>query len=355
MSHVDSVQFHLIPVRKWYEKQEMIEDARAYGFAVTESLFDDWVEKGLLGPAHREGLGRGRGSIARRPSQQYTMLLELLRARQQAKLRIGQLCAFPVWRWVYWGELGGVSLRQVRRAMDTWIASVRKTATETERKEVRRAVEKLQGASFSGKRALLDELTRIGTFEKEPDAELLRYLMESVVTDSPIHLNTTNGEKRSGDIELITTLHPLRLEAFRHYEERIASLSDAVWEWARVMLLFGQRLGQKEQPVLARNRRLAARYRRVTAYSMIWDSCYDLLTPLSIAAQKIFPEETSDTIPFLNPQAWQEKRAFSIIQTTLAHSTVLLPDGSHVAYLRNSVCISYQGKEHSFTLDLPFL
>lgn len=62
MSDVDAVQFHLIPVRKWYEKQEMIEDARAYGFAATESLFDDWVEKGLLGPAHREGLGRGRGS-----------------------------------------------------------------------------------------------------------------------------------------------------------------------------------------------------------------------------------------------------------------------------------------------------
>src|SRR6266487_4594696 len=75
------------------------------------------------------------------------------------------------------GELGGISLPQVRRAMDTWVASVRKTTTDTERREVRRAVEKLQGASYAGKRALLDELTHIGTFDKEPDAELLRFLL----------------------------------------------------------------------------------------------------------------------------------------------------------------------------------
>src|SRR6266581_182910 len=203
MSDGGAVQFHLIPVRGWYEKQEMLEDARAYGLTVTASQFDDWVEKGLLGRAHREGLGRGRGSTASWPSQQYTLLLELLRARQQGKFRIGQLCALPVWRWVYWGELGGVSLPQVRRAMDTWVASVRKTTTDTERREVRRAVEKLQGASYAGKRALLDELTHIGTFDKEPDAELLRFLLEPMVTDAPIRLSMNNGEIRSGDIEMI--------------------------------------------------------------------------------------------------------------------------------------------------------
>ena len=122
-----------------------------------------------------------------------------------------------------------------------------------------------------------------------------------------------------------------------------------------MFLLFMQRLAQKEQPMLASNRRLANRYPRVTAYSMILGSCYDLLTPLSIAAQKRIPEETSDPIPFLNPQVWQEERASSITETTLVHSPVLLPDGSHVAYLRNSVRIVYQEKAHAFTLDLPFL
>ncbi len=239
--------------------------------------------------------------------------------------------------------------------MDTWVAPVRKTTTDTERREVRRAVEKLQGASYAGKRALLDELTHIGTFDKEPDAELLRYLLEPVVTDAPIRLSMNNGEIRSGDIEMIARMHPVRLEAFRHYEEQIARLPEAVWEWARVFLLYMQRLAQKEQPGLASNPRLANRYRRLTAYSMIWDSCYDLLTPLSIAAQKLFPEEKSDPIPFLNPQVWQEERASSTTQITLVHSPVLLPDGSHVAYLHNSVRIVYQEKAHAFTPDLPFL
>jgi hypothetical protein len=142
MSDVGAIQFHLIPVREWYKKQEMFEDARAYGLTVTESQFDDWVEKGLVGSPHREGLGRGRGSTARWPSGQYTLLLELLRARQLGKFRIGQLCALPVWRWVYWGELGGVSLPQVRRAMDTWVAYLKNTITDTERKEVRRILGK---------------------------------------------------------------------------------------------------------------------------------------------------------------------------------------------------------------------
>ncbi len=354
MSDGGAVQFHLIPVREWYEKQEMLEGARAYGFPVTEGLFDDWVEKGLLGRAHREGLGRGRGSTARWPSQQYTLLLELLRGRQLAKFRIGQLCAFPVWRWIYWRELGGVALDQVRRAMDTWVASVKNTTTDTERKEVRRAIEKVQGVSYAGKRALLDELTRIGTFEKEPDAELLRYLLESVIPSSPWNVVFQDGKTSPADVELLSTMIPIRQKAFQNYEQ-IVQLPDTLWEWARTFLLFAQRKGQSERPLLARNRRLADRYRRLTVYNVLRGSCYDVLSPLAIAAQRLFPEEKSDPIPFLNPQVWQQGGASSIIKTTVVCSPVLLPDGSHVAYLRNEVHIAYREKAYQFTLDLPFL
>ena len=47
MSDSDAVQFRLIPVREWYEKHEMLEDARIYGYPMTESLFDDWIEGNL--------------------------------------------------------------------------------------------------------------------------------------------------------------------------------------------------------------------------------------------------------------------------------------------------------------------
>lgn len=187
------VQFQIIPVQDWYEKSEMLETAQTYGFSVTEALFDDWIERGLLGQAHRAWLGRGRGSLAAWPSAQFTLFLELLKGRQQHKLRIGQLCAFPVWRWIYWGKLGAVSLPQVRRAMSTCVTSVKKTSPDTERKEARRAVEKLQGRQASGKRDPINELIEMGTFVKETDSDLLRYLLAPVVTDSPIRYRWRNS------------------------------------------------------------------------------------------------------------------------------------------------------------------
>ncbi len=350
----DSTQFHVIPGLDWYEKQEMLDAAHAYGLSITESQLDDWIEKGLVGQAHREWLGRGRGSASQWPFQQFTLLLELLRGRHQGKLRIGQLCAFPVWRWVYWGELGGVSLSQVRRVMGTWVTSVKNTSPGTARKDARSAIEKVQGTRFSGKRSLLNELAAIGAFDKDADSELLRYLIEPVITTSPIRWVLENGEIRSGDVELLAEMLPIRQKAFQHYEQ-IAHLPDVLWGWARTFLLLVQLYGQSKQPLLARNRRLADRYRRLTIYDVLCGSCYDFLAPLSIAAQKLFPEEKDDPVPFLNPHVWQEGRASSRSETKLIHSPLFLPDGSRAVYLRNEIAIVYQEKAYQFTLDLPFI
>ncbi len=245
---------------------------------------------------------------------------------------------------------------QVKRAMTTWVTSVKHATTDRERKEVRKGVEKLQGRGASGKLALINELTATGAFQKEPDPDLLRYLLEPVVTDSPLRVTLDTGETRSSDIEMLATLYPLRLRAFRHYEQQIAGLPDAVWEWARTLLLFAQYQGQRAQPVLARNRRLAERYHRLTIYDVLWGCCYDLLTPLSLAALHQVPDQRrADPLPFLHYQAWQVGEATARINTTLVASQLLLPDGDRLAYLRNEVGIAYQEHIYSFTLDLPFL
>jgi hypothetical protein len=176
-----------------------------------------------------------------------------------------------------------------------------------------------------------------------------------VVTDSPLRITLDTGETRSSDIELFATLYPLRLRAFRQYEQ-IAGLPDAVWEWARTFLLFIQYQGQRVQPVLARNRRLAERYHRLTIYDVLWGCCYDLLTPLSLAAFQQLPDQPRhDPLPFLSYQAWQAGEATARITTTLVASQLLLPGGDHLVYLRNEVGIAYQEHLFSFTLDLPFL
>ena len=349
-------QFSAILTQPWYEKQEMVEAARAYGFEATEALLDDWIKKGLVGHAERAGLGRGRGSVAWWSSAQFTLFVECLKARQKGNLRIGQLCAFPAWRWVYWRERGGVALPQVKRVMQTWVASVKSTSTERERKEVRKGVEKLQGRGASGKLALINELTAIGSFQKEPDPDLLRYLLEPVVTDSPLQVILEKGETRSSDIEMLATLYPLRMRAFQQYEQHIAGLPDAAWEWARTFLLFLQYQGQLAQPRLSRNRRLAERYHRLTVYDVLFGCCYDLLSPLSLAALQAIPDQSEhDPLPFLRYQAWQAGEATARVNTTLVSSQLWLPGGDHLTYLRNEVSIAYQEHLYSFTLDLPFL
>ncbi len=114
--------------------------------------------------------------------------------------------------------------------------------------------------------------------------------------------------------------------------------------------------GQRAQPVLARNRRLAERYHRLTIYDVLWGCCYDLLTPLSLAAFQQLPDQPRhDPLPFLSYQAWQAGEATARITTTLVASHLLLPGGDHLVYLRNEVGIAYQEHFFSFTLDLPFL
>lgn len=354
--YFSTAQFSAFPVQPWYEKQEMVTAARKHGYDATAALLEDWIKKGLVGFAEQSGLGRGRGSVARWSGAQFTLFFECLKARKLGNLRIGQLCAFPVWRWIYWGNRGGVDLPQVKRAMATWVASVKKTTVAKERKGARKAVEKLQGIHSSGKVALINELTAIGAFQKEPDSELLQYLLEEVVMESSPSGVSDQGFSRSADIEMLARMFPIRLNAFQQYEQQIASLPDTLWEWARTFLLYIQLQGQKTQPLLAKDPRFANRYRRLTVYNVLWGSCYDLLAPLSIVAPML---SASKPIPHLrpcfHPQNWRAGAATGLIKTTIVPSPVVLPDGDNLLYLRNELFVRYQENIYCFALDLPFL
>lgn len=355
-SSFNTAQFSAFPVQPWYEKQEMVEAARKHGYDATAALLEDWIKKGLIGFAEQSGLGRGRGSTARWSGAQFTLFIECLKARQLGNLRIGQLCAFPVWRWLYWGNRGGVELPQVKRAMATFVASVKKTTTDKERKDARRAVEKLQGPRSSGKLALINELAAIGTFQKDPDSELLQYLLDAVVMESSPSSVSDQGFSRSSDIEMLATMFPLRLKAFQQYEQQIASLPDTLWEWARTFLIYIQLQGQKAQPLLAQYPRFANRYHRLTVYDVLWGACYDLLLPLSAVVPMLSTNKLVTHLrPCFHPQNWQADEATGLTKTTIVSSPLVLPDGVNLLYLRNELFVMYQENVFWFALDLPFL
>jgi hypothetical protein len=137
---------------------ELVTDASASGHAVTARLVRDWTEAGLLDYPRHRAAGKGHGSRhALYAEAQRKLFLTLLHHRGAGN-GITSLARIPVGIWMYWGD-GFVPVRQVRRAMLTWIgdprASLRK-ARETA-KEVTRQLDN-PAATPAARRELCEAL-----------------------------------------------------------------------------------------------------------------------------------------------------------------------------------------------------
>lgn len=102
---------------------QLTADAAAAGHQVTVRMIRDWTEAGLLDYPQRRPAGKGRGSRqALYPATQRSLFLTLLHHRSSNG--ISSLARIPVGIWMYWGD-EFVPLRQVRRAMNTWLGDPR--------------------------------------------------------------------------------------------------------------------------------------------------------------------------------------------------------------------------------------
>ncbi|MFC0438011.1 hypothetical protein [Kutzneria buriramensis] len=119
---------------------DLVADARRTGYQgpVNRRLIRDWTQAGLLDYPRRRTAGKGHGARpALYPAHQRLLLLTLLRHRPTNGIR--SLARIPVGIWMYWGD-AFIPLRQVRRAMTTWLGDPRDSrrgATETARELVR--------------------------------------------------------------------------------------------------------------------------------------------------------------------------------------------------------------------------
>jgi hypothetical protein len=95
--------------------EDMVADATAAGYQVTERLIRDWTQHGLLDYPQKRSAGKGHGSApALYPANQRNLLLTLLYHRPGKN--ISSLARIPVCIWMYWGE-EYVPLRQAHRAL----------------------------------------------------------------------------------------------------------------------------------------------------------------------------------------------------------------------------------------------
>lgn len=341
-----------------YEKQELLAIAHAMGYHASEDLFDEWVEKGLLGKAEsRHWLGRGQGSSAKWPALQCELFLVLLRERQGKEVNspLKLLCNIPVWKWLYWGDLGGVGLPQVKRVMSTWVDYVKKIPAETARKDAHKVVNTIQGSTPLEKRALLNELTAIGAFEKGVDTDVLRHQLRLVVEGSAKKPRKQDKKRLVlvDDVAYLSSLIPLRFDALAHFEQ-IEHLPDPVWEWARFFVLFLTSRAQVVHPLVDRDQKLHGRFYRITIETLCEPTCYTLLTPLALAAQHLFDGEDPLELPVFTPNAWEQEKITTHMQTALVSSGVLLPDGRPARALHHDITIGYQEKQRHFTVHIPF-
>jgi hypothetical protein len=333
----------------FYTREDMLAQAASMGSKASARLIDDWVQAGLLGNAEdRDWPGRahGSGSTARWSQHQRNLFLSLLHQRQKLHVREnGPLCNIPVWLWVYWGELGGVSLKQVRRAMRTWTAYWRGQSYATVRKSARDVVRLAGSTRAMNKRELVEELSRIGVSGADIDDEELRYLLDQVIGP-----RAKGPEQAPFSTDYIALMLGIRALAMQQVDQVLAQ-PDAVWEWAKVALLTTYAGYHEMQPEFAADPYMGQRFPRLTVAALCESVCYYFFTLLGIAHQQVPPP---DVPPILHPARWRTGEVQALIQTQVMSSKLLSPDGVPFPYLVNQITLHHAGHTSAIQCQIPF-
>jgi len=170
-----------------YTKDEMLTQARACGFTISETTFRDWIKVGLLGKAQERdwpGRGHGSGSVGWWSHEQLLLLLTCLNRKQVNRVKSNApLCDIPVCRWLYWGETGGVELSQVKRALVTWQQWYHNNSQKERsvRKHLWELVAQYGSPHATGKREFVNELTTMAITRQFTDEATLREIFALIV------------------------------------------------------------------------------------------------------------------------------------------------------------------------------
>jgi hypothetical protein len=277
-------------------------------------LITDWVGLGLLDRPHKPGRGRGAGSDPGTWSDaQVQLFLALWRQRPHAS--IAELCNFPVYLWLFWGN-DYVPLGQVRRAMNTWLARIRHIpmrAADDAAAQILSVVD--EGRPTRARRDLLAEALRT----EPPDLKQARdQLPKTAVPGGTI--TVAPGRKVEIDPELIMGLIGGRVAA----EDQLAKLPDHLFEWARFFNLYTEGAYAEDQQRLVAHPRHGRLFPRRQHDDMIKRACANLLTLLG--ASLTVKINSAYTATFLHPEEWKDANVHGVIRKTEMRSDGLMVD-----------------------------
>jgi hypothetical protein len=267
------------PVRVTAE--QLIAVAAESGLKASRRLITDWVGLGLLDRPHHPGQGRGEGSKPGTWSlEQAALFVDLLALRQRPQNPIGHVAALanvPVSGWLWMGEVGGVPLRQVRRALATWCGRhrSRKQISPNQARKIARAIlVQIENPHASKRdrdtlRQLLETTLRNRTF----DAEAILPAVERVFDPHQV------GRKLGPPDSQFTAEYATRmLHAQATGYIALDTFNDQEFEDARVIYLAGRRDYAQAQTRLADNRQGSPiRFEQPTYENILNDACRNLL------------------------------------------------------------------------------
>jgi len=271
----------------------------------TGRLITDWVSLGLLDRPYKPGRGRGAGSVPGTWSEsQLHLFLNLWRQRPSAS--IVQLSNIPVYLWLFWGD-DYVPLRQVRRAMRTWVERLRRVSIGSADAAANHLIHVFgQERENRAQRELLAEALR----EQKPDVEEVRAQLAKQLGSATVI--RVPGFTRAVEIDdrVISGMLRGRLEA----EDRLESLPDHLFHWARFFSLFGESVYAGDQPALASDQQRGWLFPKRHHDQLALQACANLVTLLGASLKTKIDPKNKGTL--LDPVVWQEHGLLGVIRRT---------------------------------------
>jgi hypothetical protein len=269
---------------------DLVADASAAGYQITQRLVRDWTERGLLDYPHKRPAGKGHGSApALYPANQRNLLLTLLHHRPG--LHIRSLARIPVSIWMYWGE-EYVQISQARRALMTWLGDAR-AGQQQARAAAQTVLSQIDNprATPAARGELLDVLTE-AFWTARPDFTRLERAARAVFEPGSTHIRRAIGHPAAPLMtdSLVNALESRVTAANVLMDQRV---SDDALIQARETHLFAYAEYATQQPAYAAAAPpgMPDFYEAVTAENTINNCCGHLLS--AIGLEIMFPEEAS--------------------------------------------------------------
>lgn len=332
-------QPHRVPLH--FTKAEMVAEARARGFKVTERMFQDWVDRNLIDHPERHGLGH-EGSTSWWSPGQMDIWLGLLQLKQEGEPDWA-LYDYPVHSWLFAGDTRGVSLQQVQRLMESWVETQQPPMVEGTKEAVRVLIDRIASPRSSGKRRVAKELTeRFYSVEGFQLEEL--FLLLSQLLDRP---DPNKGDDTTEVVKRAKVLYALlysgdliaRQDALRHIKE----IPDPLWQLARVITLMNIAIRQYGNHILETTLERG----RVTLH--IPSGYGARLTRLILLGGLGFAHlyaqadaQTKRAIPLiLHPDAWQAGERTVAIKSHIEYSSLWVPFDPPTRYISITLTFSH--------------